>query len=128
MKRHSSIFATLLLACSFMLGGCTSVPQEALTNAGDNALICDGFILLMNTGGTTREQEQAFILANRHVWHSQNFALNDVPLPADLVPGAEPMNLLELLQKDPKIRAKAREVAEALQPDGSGPDGSGSGN
>ena len=29
---------------------------------------------------------QNFIKENRRAWHSQNFALNDVPLPADIAP------------------------------------------
>jgi hypothetical protein len=116
MKRRS-ILVSALMSCAFLVSGCCTVPPEALSQASDNALIADGFVMLQEQGDTTRQQEQAFILANRRAWHSQNFAINDTPLPADLQPGATGVNLLEILQTDPRVRAKAKEVAAALQPD-----------
>jgi hypothetical protein len=116
MKRRS-ILISALMSCSFLISGCCSVPPEALSQASDNALIADGFVMLQEQGDTTRQQEQAFILANRRAWHAQNFAINDTPLPADLQPGATEVNLLDILQADPRVRAKAKEVADALQPD-----------
>lgn len=107
---------------SFMLllglasSGCSSVPEAALHQARDNALVSDAFVGLMLEDKTTREQEQAFILANRKAWHAQNFALNDVALPDDLASSDRQPNLLEILRSDPKVRAKMHEVEETLQP------------
>jgi hypothetical protein len=115
MKRRSLGFSLLLMSALFMSGCCT-VPPQALSQASDNALITDGFVSLMEGGATTRVQEQAFVLANRKAWHTQNFALNDTPLPADLQPDAEGDNLLEILRRDPRVRAKLKEVTEALAP------------
>lgn len=68
------------------LSGCKalSIPDQAFQQATDNAVLCDNFTELMNAGVTTREQEQAFIRANRRAWHAQNFALNSEPLPPDV--------------------------------------------
>lgn len=106
--------AALIISLAFT--GCNSVPNEALGAAADNALITDGFTLLMEEGKTTRKQEQAFVLANRKAWHSQNFALNGAPLPEDLTPGMEDRNLLKILREDPRVRAKMRELEGAIAP------------
>lgn len=98
--------------------GCTSIPPEAHDQARDNALISDAFVGLMLDDKTTREQEQAFILANRKAWHAQNFAMNDIALPEDLQEGERQGNLLEILKSDPAIRAKMHELEETLTPEG----------
>jgi hypothetical protein len=66
--------------------GCRAltIPDEAFTQAKDNAGLCDNFVDLMNAGVTTRDQEQNFIRANRRAWHAQNFALNSEVLPPDV--------------------------------------------
>lgn len=121
--KNRSIRASLFLVCALFFGGCTSIPPEAVRQPADNALICDAFTSLMKQGKTTREQEQAFILSNRKAWHSQNFALNGVPLPEDLKPGAENVNLLDILQGDVNIRAMLQKVSGAIQPTPEQPDG-----
>ena len=77
---------SLALVLIILLSGCKAptIPDQAFTQAKDNAQLCDNFNDLMNAGVTTREQEQAFIRANRRAWHAQNFALNNEPLPADV--------------------------------------------
>jgi len=107
---------SLVLLLGITSAGCTSIPQEALDQARDNALISDAFVGLMLDSKTSREQEQAFILANRKAWHTQNFALNDVALPPDLASGERQANLLEILKQDPAIRAKMHELEETLTP------------
>ena len=74
----------LLLVCCF--SGCKawSIPDQAFAQAKDNSTLCDSYVDLMNAGVTTREQDQNFIRANRRAWHSQNFALNNEPLPPDV--------------------------------------------
>lgn len=77
----------LILWLSFSCSGCAllcGVPPEAKTTASENAQLSDGFVTIMDAGGTTRVQEQKFIRANRRAWHAQNFALNDTPLPHDM--------------------------------------------
>ena len=115
MKRFAFLLTTLI-----MLSGCCSVPPQALEQIGSNALISDAFIVLIEKGETTRDQEQAFIHANRRNWHALNFAVNEAPLPED-IEGTRDNNLLESLEKDPKIRAMVNKVVDALEPDA--PDG-----
>lgn len=85
--------STFILKVVFLLGlaistqGCallTGIPPEAYTTAENNAKYADAFVTMMDAGGTSREQEQNFIRANRRAWHAQNYALNDVPLPRDV--------------------------------------------
>lgn len=113
--RKFATAATLLISL-FLSVGCSSVPPEALTRSASNALISDAFIVLMEKGETTREDEQAFILANRRNWHALNFAVSEIPLPEDMQEGFEG-DLLESLQKDPKIRALLKTVKDALAPE-----------
>jgi hypothetical protein len=77
---------TWIFAAILLLSGCKAltIPDEAFTQAKDNAALCDNFVDLMNAGVTTREQEQNFIRANRRAWHAQNFALNNEVLPPDV--------------------------------------------
>lgn len=113
MKKFALIFTALI-----MLSGCSSVPQQALDQIGSNAVISDAFIALMEKGETTRDQEQAFIHANRRNWHALNFAVNEAPLPEDIKEnGDRDSNLLESLEKDPKIRTMINKVKEVLVPD-----------
>lgn len=76
----------LILTLAFSTSGCAffTVPEEAKTNATNNAQLCDNFLTLMNAGISTREQEQNFIRSCRRAWHAQNFALNNEPLPPDV--------------------------------------------
>lgn len=104
-----------------MLSGCCSVPPKALEQIGNNAVISDAFVALMEKGKTTRDQEQAFIHANRRNWHASNFAINEKPLPEDLEDGSRDSNLLESLEKDPKIRTMINKVREVLVPDAEAP-------
>jgi len=67
-----------------LLSGCCGVPKEALDQASIISTAYDSFVGFMEQGHTTREQEQDFIRANRKAWHTQNLALNDIPLPEDL--------------------------------------------
>jgi hypothetical protein len=75
---------SVIIVC--FLSGCKafSIPDEAFTQAKDNAALCDNFVNLMDAGVTNREQEQNFIRANRRAWHAQNFALNNELLPPDV--------------------------------------------
>ena len=108
----------LTLSMVLLLCGCPSIPPAAFSQAADNALISDAYVSLMESGETQPAQDQAFILANRRSWHAQNFAINEAPLPEDLQPGAEDsVNLLDILQADPRVRAKVNELREVLQPD-----------
>jgi len=77
---------TWVLAIILLFSGCKAltIPDEAFTQAKNNAGLCDNFVELMNAGVTTREQEQNFIRANRRAWHAQNFALNNELLPPDV--------------------------------------------
>lgn len=77
---------TWALLLILLLSGCRAltIPDEAFTQAKDNAGLCNNFVDLMNAGVTTREQEQSFIRANRRAWHAQNFALNNELLPPDV--------------------------------------------
>ena len=116
MKRFA-----LLITSVILLGGCTSVPPQAMEQMRNNAVISDAFVALMEKGDTDRGQEQAFIHANRRNWHALNFAVNEAPLPDDMdaeVPRDN--NLLESLEKDPEIRAMINKVRDAIQP---APDG-----
>jgi hypothetical protein len=107
-----------LLLSLIMLSGCCSIPPQALEQIGSNAIISDAFIILIEKGDTTRDQEQAFIHANRRNWHALNFAINEAPLPEDIQEdGARDSNLLESLEKDPKIRAMVSRVKAVLVPD-----------
>lgn len=114
--RKFATAATLLISL-FLSVGCSSVPPEALERSASNALISDAFIVLMEKGETTREEEQAFILANRRNWHALNFAISEIPLPDDMQEGFEG-SLLESLEKDPKIRALLKTVKDSLTPEG----------
>ena len=84
--RTTSIRASVILFLGLLVSGCNTIPQEAFQQPADNALITDAFVKQMEAGATSRDQEQEFIRSQRKAWHSQNFALNDVPLPPDLAP------------------------------------------
>lgn len=75
-----ALFSVTTSGCALLCG----VPPEAKQTAEENAGISDGFVLMMDAGTTTREQDQKFIHANRRAWHAQNYALNDVLLPRDI--------------------------------------------
>jgi len=109
MKKLAMLLTTLV-----MLNGCCTVPPQAKEQIGNNAIISDAFIALMENGDTDRNQEQAFIHANRRNWHALNFAVNEVPLTEDMDGGDN--NLIESLEQDPKIRAMINKVRSALQP------------
>ena len=79
-----SLVGILLLAISSAGCRALTIPDQAFTQAKDNAGLCDNFVDLMNAGVTSREQEQNFIRANRRAWHAQNFALNNELLPPDV--------------------------------------------
>jgi hypothetical protein len=83
---YYSNMKTWIFAAILLLSGCKAltIPDQAFTQAKDNAVLCDNFVDLMNAGVTTREQEQNFIRANRRAWHAQNFALNSEVLPPDV--------------------------------------------
>jgi hypothetical protein len=106
-----------LLLSMIMLSGCCSVPPQALDQIGTNAVISDAFVALMEKGETSRDQEQAFVHANRRNWHALNFAVNEAALPEDMGEGDRDNNLLESLEKDPKIRAMINKVKDVLEPD-----------
>lgn len=76
----------LLLASSLLMTGCANwyVPPEAKIEVQKNAARMDAYIVWMNAGRTTREQDQQLIRALRRAWHAQNLTLNDVPLPTDV--------------------------------------------
>lgn len=117
-----------LLAISFLLmlfvSGCSGVPKEALTQANDNSLISDAFMVLVQKGETTREQEQAMLRANRRSWHAQNFALNNAVLPQDMQQpgntGPLDANLLQSLESDLVVRANMQKLREILKREGVG--------
>jgi len=69
-----------LMIVLFLVAGC-GVTQEVKEHTYENAARNHRFIELMDTGETTREQEQAFIRVNSDAWNAQNFAINDISLP-----------------------------------------------
>lgn len=112
----------LLLTMLIMLNGCCTVPPQAFDQIRNNAVISDAYVALMEKGDTSKDQDQAFILANRRNWHALDFAVNESPLPEDMQDDINrDNNLLESLEKDPKIRAMINKVRNALVPDA--PDG-----
>lgn len=120
MKKYITklIFITIIFFC-----GCVNLPQEALNNINDNSIICDAFIVKMQKGQTTRDQDQAFIRANRRAWHAQNFAINEAPLPPDmqtsLNTGPLDFNLITALENDLLIRKKMQDLQNAFDGIGS---------
>lgn len=116
-------FKNVILAVVLALSGCQSIPQEALTNVNDNSIISDAFVVKMQKGQTTRDQEQSFIRANRRSWHSENFALNNAPLPPDMqTPGnAGPLdlNLIQALENDLNVRKNMQNLQNAFDSVGS---------
>lgn len=75
-----SLLIGLFLAVSAI--GCAN-PQIGGT-IQRNAARNDRFCKRMEDGATTREQEQAFIRANRRGWHAVDLYYNDIPLPPDI--------------------------------------------
>ena len=121
VKTLFNVSFTLILLAS----GCSSVPKEALSQANDNSIISDSFLVLVQKGETTREQEQAMLRANRRSWHAQNFALNNAALPQDMQQpgntGPLDANLLQSLESDLTVRANMQKLREILRRGGVGP-------
>jgi tRNA(Leu) C34 or U34 (ribose-2'-O)-methylase TrmL len=108
----------LAVVAFLILSGCSGIPQEAYKQANDNSLISDAFVVKMEKGETTRIQEQAIIRAYRRAWHAQNYALNNVPVPVDmLVPGNNgplDQNLLQALDSDLAVRKAQRNLNDSF--------------
>lgn len=66
------------------LMGC--VAQETKDAIVADAARTDAFVTLMSNGNTTRNDEQAFIRAQRKAFHAIDLGVNGNPLPADLAP------------------------------------------
>ena len=115
---------TVSLCLMLFASGCSGVPKEALTQANDNSLISDAFMVLVQKGETTREHEQAMLRANRRSWHAQNFALNNAVLPQDMQQpsntGPLDANLLQSLESDLVVRANMQKLREILKREGVG--------
>lgn len=66
--------------------GCASIPEQVKTETSRNADRCDRFIILMNSGVTSRADEREFIKANAKAWHAQDFGINGKPMPPEYAP------------------------------------------
>lgn len=62
--------------------GCVS--QAVKDQCKTQAAVHDAYVAKMRAGKTTREQDHAFIEADRRNWHTQNYNVNDALLPADV--------------------------------------------
>ena len=73
-----------LLMLSLMLTGCVAtVDKDTIMY---QAARMDRAVNLIDSGVTTRAEEQAFIKAERLIWHSLDYSINGTPLPADTIP------------------------------------------
>ena len=73
-----------VMILSVVLSGCCCVSGTVESRVKRNVERCDNFVQKMDSGLTSRQQEQEFVRANRRMHHSLNFSINDVPLPADV--------------------------------------------
>lgn len=74
----------LFLSLTLIIAGCGSVTQQVKDDVKENSAISSQFVQEMDAGHTTRDLEQEFIRANWASWHSINYAINDVEVPADV--------------------------------------------
>lgn len=61
-----SILRSILILSVLAVAGCT--PAAVKNAIRDNALRCERFSALIESGDTTRDQEQRFIAANGKAW------------------------------------------------------------
>jgi uncharacterized protein YceK len=61
--------------------GCSSTTKEITARQAARSA---AFKRKMDTGQTTRAQEQAFIRANYRAWAAEDYVINGTPLPADV--------------------------------------------
>jgi len=108
-----------------LITGCHSIPQEAYSQPNANCIIDDAFIVMMEKGLTTREQEQAMLRANRRAWHAQDYALNNAPLPPDMQQpgntGPLDQNVLQALDIDLQIRKAQQDLRNSFDKGGISP-------
>lgn len=110
------------LSLAFFVG-CHNIPQEAYTQPNDNSIASDAFVVKMEKNETSRIQEQEMIRAFRRAWHAQNYALNNVALPEDMLTGnTGPLsqNLLQALDADLAIRKAQQDIQNYFNKGGIG--------
>lgn len=71
MKR----FMLLCASAALFFGGCTSPKIKQVVH--ENALRNQRFVAFIDSGDTTREQEQAFIRANAAAWTALDEHFNE---------------------------------------------------
>jgi len=71
-----------LLLSLILLTGCVSTETKETINRQATRL--DNMVSKIENGQTTRENEQAFIKAERVLFHTMNYDVNDVALPPDV--------------------------------------------
>jgi len=64
--------------------GCVSTQDKQTIEF--QAARLDRAVALINSGGVTQADEEAFIRGERKVWHALNYSINGKPLPPDLQP------------------------------------------
>ena len=62
--------------------GCVSAADKA--RIAYQAARLDRAVALINSGATTREQEQNFIRGERREWHALDYSFNGTALPPDM--------------------------------------------
>lgn len=72
----------ILMLSLLLATGCIS--SEVKSSIKRNAARSDAYVSQMESGVTTREQDQKFIRAIRIMNHSLNWNVNDVKLPPDV--------------------------------------------
>lgn len=71
-----------LLLMLLLLSGCISNTNKIEITYEATRL--DKMVECIKSGSTTRVQEQEFIIGERKLWHSLNYSVNGIPLPADI--------------------------------------------
>lgn len=66
--------------------GCVSTTDKEKISF--QAARLDRAVALMDSGVSTRQNEQDFIRGERKVWHALDYSINGNPLPPDLLPPA----------------------------------------
>ncbi len=72
------------LLCLFLLVGCVSTTDKE--TIAKQAARLNRAVVLIQENKMTQGEEEAFIKGERKIWCALNYSINDVPLPADLIP------------------------------------------
>lgn len=74
----------LALVLVLLIAGCVSTTDKE--KIAFQAARLDRAVALMDSGVSTRQNEQDFIRGERKVWHALDYSINGNPLPPDLQP------------------------------------------